>query len=136
MLWPSFAMVGVTLLVWIMLYVQRIGEMSRRRIDPEQLATSAEAAARLHDARAADNFRNLFELPVLFHIGVVVAFVSGHVDDWMLGLAWTFVALRALHSAIHCSYNRVMHRFAAYALSTVALWIFWAMLALRVSGVA
>lgn len=132
---PSFAMVAVTLLVWITLYVQRLGEMSHERIDPEQIASSAQAAARLRDTRAADNFRNLFELPLLFHVAVVIAFVTGHVDVVLLGLAWAFVALRAVHSAIHCSYNRVMHRFVAYALATLVLWAFWALLALRIGEV-
>ena len=46
----------------------RIGQMKRERIHPQSVATSAQAAARLTDSRAADNFRNLFELPVLFYV--------------------------------------------------------------------
>ena len=38
-----------------------------------------------------------------------------------LGLAWTFVALRIVHSAIHCGYNRVIHRFYAYVAGFFAL---------------
>ncbi len=134
MLWPSFAMVAVTSLVWLMLYVQRLGEMSRERIDPQQISSSAQSAARLRDTRAADNLRNLFELPVLFHVGVLIAFVSASADAGLLGVAWAFVTLRAVHSAIQCTYNRVMHRFAAYALASVLLWIFWVLLALRLAA--
>lgn len=128
-LWPSFAMVAITALVWVVLYVHRIGEMMRKRIDAQRLASASAAAALLDDRRASDNFRNLFELPVLFHVGVLIAFVTREVDALALGLAWAFVALRGAHSFVHCSYNRVMHRFIVYVLSTLALFAFWGQLA-------
>jgi hypothetical protein len=37
-----------------------------------------------------------------------------------------YVVLRAAHSFIHCTYNRVMHRFAAFGsgfLLLVGLWV-------------
>ena len=36
-------------------------------------------------------------------------------------LAWLYVALRYAHSAIHCTYNRVMHRFAVFIASMLVL---------------
>ena len=126
MYWPAVAMVALTCAVWVRLYVVRIGEMRRERIDPQSIASSAQAAARLRDTRAADNFRNLFELPVLFYLAVVVAAATGQVDALTLSLAWLFVFLRVLHSAIHCGYNRVMHRFGVYFAGALVLWGLWA----------
>ncbi|HNR92928.1 MAG TPA: MAPEG family protein [Dokdonella sp.] len=126
---PVLAMVGLTLVVWIALFVQRLGEMRRRRIDPQRLASAAAATALLEDRRAADNFRNLFELPVLFLVAALAALATQVVDAVLVGLAWTFVALRAVHSLVHCSYNRVMHRFIAYLLSSLVLWVMWVKLA-------
>lgn len=128
LVWPMAAMVLLTLLVWLRLYQTRIGEMKRRRIHPQSVATSAQMAAGVEDSRAADNFRNLFELPVLFYAGALLAIQSGAGGAWLLGLAWAFVALRYLHSFIHCSYNRVMDRFKAYLLGGLALWAFWGVL--------
>ena len=128
LVWPLAAMVLLTLLVWLRLYQTRIGEMKRRRIHPQSVATSAQMSAGVEDSRAADNFRNLFELPVLFYAGVLLAIQSGVGGAWLLGLAWAFVALRYLHSFIHCSYNRVMDRFKAYLLGGLALWAFWGVL--------
>ena len=54
---------------------------------------------------------------------------SGQGGAVVLALAWTFVALRVLHSAIHCSYNKVMHRFYAYVAGGAVLWLLWAWLA-------
>lgn len=126
---PAFAMVALTFAVWIRMYFSRIGEMRRERIHPQSVATSAQMAGRLKDTRAADNFRNLFELPVLFYLALVVAALTGQAGTAVLALAWSFVALRVLHSAIHCSYNKVMHRFQAYVAGGVVLWALWAVLA-------
>ena len=44
--------------------------------------------------------------------------------------AWLFVALRIAHSAIQCSYNRVMHRFAVFLAGFALLGAMWAGFAL------
>ena len=126
---PALAMVALTIVVWLRMYAIRIGEMKRERIHPQAVATSAQMAARLSDTRAADNFRNLFELPVLFYLALVVAAMTAQTGAVVLALAWIFVALRLLHSWIHCTYNKVMHRFKAYLAGGVALWALWTVLA-------
>lgn len=126
---PALAMAALTFVVWWRMYVMRIGEMKRERIHPQSVATSAEMAARVKDTRAADNFRNLFELPVMFYMALVVAAVTAQVNVATLGLAWAFVALRVVHSAIHCTYNRVWHRFYAYLAGGLVLWALWGVLA-------
>lgn len=126
---PALAMVVLTFGVWWRMYFIRTGEMKRERIHPQALATSALAAASLTDSRAADNFRNLFELPVLFYLALVVAVQAGLVTTTVLTLAWLFVALRIAHSVIHCTYNKVMHRFYIYAAGGMVLWTLWGVLA-------
>jgi hypothetical protein len=126
---PVFAMVLLSALVWLRLYQTRIGEMKRKRIHPQRVATSAEMAQLVEDTRAADNFRNLFELPVLFYAAMLLVTVSRTESPVLLGLAWAFVALRYLHSYIHCTYNRVKDRFSVYLLSAIALWAVWAVMA-------
>lgn len=126
---PAVAMVALTIVVWFRMYFVRVAEMRRERIHPQSVALSAQAGQRFQDTRASDNFRNLFELPVLFYLALVVAALTGQGGPLVLGLAWLFVALRVLHSAIHCTYNKVMHRFQAYAAGGIVLWILWAVLA-------
>jgi hypothetical protein len=129
-LWPVLAMIGLTFAVWLTMFHRRVGEMRRRRIGIERLASSADLAALLEDRRAADNFRNLFELPALFHAAALAALATDSVDEALLVPAWAFVAFRVVHSAVHCTYNRVLHRFVAYFLSAIALWAMWIRLAL------
>ena len=82
---PLLAMVALTLLVWIRLYAVRLPEMRRSRIDPQQLAGSADKHL-LKDTRASDNFINLFEVPVLFYVLVLATVSAGVQDPVLVGL--------------------------------------------------
>ena len=130
---PAVALVLLTALVWVRLYVERLREIRQRRIDPQSLATSAAAGRTLQRVQASDNFRNLFEVPVLFYALCAVLASSEHASStFFLVGAWLYVALRYVHSFIHLTYNRVTHRFAVYALSTLVLFILWGAFAVRV----
>ena len=71
------------------------------------------------------NMMNLLELPVLFYVACLTYYVIGQVNGAALVLAWSYVGLRAVHSAIHVSYNRVRHRLLAFAASNVVLIMLW-----------
>jgi hypothetical protein len=122
---PCAAMVGITALVWVKLYADRLGEMRARRVDPQELATVGAAAGKLARTAAADNFRNLFEVPVLFYVLCAALALNGGSTPGLVAAAWAYVALRALHSLIHVTYNRVVHRFLVYVASTLLLFGMW-----------
>ncbi len=130
---PCAAMVGLTALVWLKLYADRLGEMRARGVDPQQLATVRAAAGRLERTQAADNFRNLFEVPVLFYVLCVALALNGGSTPGFVAAAWGYVALRAVHSLIHVTYNRVVHRFLAYVASTLLLFGMWIAFFLKIS---
>jgi len=121
---PFFGLILLTLVVWIYMYVRRLGFIIRHRIDAQDLATPEGASAVIPPDvhRAAHNLRNLFELPVVFYALCLFLYASGTVDSAYVAGAWSFVALRALHSVIHCSVNVVVLRFASYMLGAVVLW--------------
>jgi len=77
------------------------------------------------------NYMNLLELPMLFYVGSLMFFVTGKVDAVALGVAWLYVALRIVHSAIHLTYNKVMHRLMPFALSNLVLTVYWVLFFLR-----
>ena len=129
---PVIALVFLTAVVWVRLYVERIRELRQRRIDPQALATSASVGQTMQRVQASDNFRNLFEVPVLFYALCAVLVSAQHVSSFFVVGAWVYVALRYIHSFIHLTYNRVMHRFAVYVLSTVILFVLWGVLAVQV----
>ena len=49
-------------------------------------------------------------------------FATAQVDTSYVIAGWVFAAFRALHSAVHCTFNLVILRFYLYLTSTVALW--------------
>jgi len=128
---PAIALVLLTAIVWVRLYVERIRELRQRRIDPQSLATAALATQALQRVQASDNFRNLFEVPVLFYALCAVLILAQHVSPFFVAGAWLYVALRYIHSFIHLTYNRVIHRFAVYVLSTAILFMLWGVLGVQ-----
>ena len=123
-------MVFLTFVVWIYLYALRIPEIKRLGIDPDELQDRAESHKLLTVSGAAsNNLKNLFEVPILFYLAAMIAMLLMIQDDLLVWLAWGFVILRVVHSAIHCSYNRVMHRFFAYLISCLFLMFMWIRLA-------
>lgn len=132
MLMPMVALVALTFIVWVRLYVVRIGEMREQRIDAQRLTSARAVAELLTRTQASDNLRNLFEVPVLFYALCLAVVSVGVTSPFLVNGAWAYVVLRAVHSLIHCTYNRVMHRFLTYAASCVLLAVLWAAFVARV----
>lgn len=127
---PLLAQVFLTFAVWIYMYVLRLTEIRRKAINPQDLQDRVRAHSLLTDsANASNNLKNLFEMPVLFYLAVLMSLMLMIQDVLLVRLAWGFVLLRTIHSAVHCTYNRVMHRFIAYAISCLFLLFMWIRLA-------
>jgi len=122
---PMMAMLLLTLVVWVVMFIHRVGYASANGIDAQKMRTPSDVARLLPDevSGSGNNFKNLFEMPVLFYVVCLYLTVFGQLTSLMVTCAWVFVGLRAVHSLIHCSYNNVMHRFIAYLASSLALWI-------------
>jgi hypothetical protein len=55
----------------------------------------------------------------------MTAFVTGQSGSWLLGLAWTYVALRFFHSYVHLTSNVVLIRFRIFVVSMLTLSVLW-----------
>ncbi len=108
---------------------RRIGALKAGKIHPQAVALSSQISALLPDSRASDNFRNLFETPVLFYVAILTIY-SAHIGSAAyIWLAWIYVASRYLHSWIQCGRNKVMSRFKAFVLSCTTLVVIWLLIA-------
>ncbi len=127
---PLLLQVALTFVVWLVMYISRISEMKRNKVEPQDLA-NAEAKNELlkNVAGASDNFKNLFEMPILFFLAILTALILVIQSPLLNSLALAFVLLRMVHSFVHITYNRVMHRFMVYALSSFALIGMWLVIA-------
>lgn len=126
LLLPLLAQVALTFTVMIIMYRKRVMEMKSKHIHPQKIKTRSGSRDLLTDsASAADNYSNLFELPVLFYVAILLTLILMVQDSILVILAWTFVATRCVHSFIHVSYNEVMHRFMVFIVSAFVLLAFW-----------
>lgn len=128
-----FALVALVAMVTVRLFLVRVGEFKAKRIRPQEAATSLQVAEKLQSVQASDNYRNLFEVPVLFYALCAVVLATDRSNDLFAAGAWVFVLLRFGHSFIQCTYNNVMHRFAAFAGSSLVLLALWAVLVVEVT---
>ena len=127
-------MVALVAVVMLRMLAVRVAEMKALRLPTQAFATSLQRDARLTKVQAADNYRNLFEMPVLFYAACALLLATGQASPGQAVAAWVFVALRIAHSLIHCTYNNVDHRFAMYAASSFVVFGMWIALAARWIG--
>ena len=125
LVYSCVAMVLLVAFIGALLLRTRVAEMKAKRVHPQAVSTSRAMAERLEKTAPADNFRNLFELPVLFYALVAVALATRHMPTWLCVGAWGFVLLRYVHSAIHCTYNKVMHRLLVFLAGFALLVVIW-----------
>jgi len=120
---PFLATMILTMIVWVYMYARRLPFIFSNGLEPKQM-TPLELA-RLSPPQVSnpsDNLKNLFELPTVFYAVVLYLFVTNQVDALYVGTAWGFFLFRALHSAVHCTFNFIPLRFVLYVISAGALW--------------
>jgi hypothetical protein len=122
---PALLLIGLTFVVWVLFYIERLWEMRSEGIAPQAVATRTQARAALKRTRAADNLQNLLEIPILFYALTAIVLLLDLRSAPFAPLAMAYVGLRVLHSAIHITYNRVVHRFTVYFVSTLVLIAMW-----------
>ena len=71
--------------------------------------------------RVADNYNHLFEQPVVFYAIALSIAVINNIEPLMIQLAWTYVALRVLHSIVQITFNFVPLRFTLFVTSWLIL---------------
>jgi hypothetical protein len=120
---PFVATMILTMVVWAYMYGRRLPFIFSNGLDDKQM-TPLELA-RLSPPQVSnpsDNLKNLFELPTVFYAVVLYLYVTSQVDTAYLRAAWVFFVFRAMHSAVHCTFNFIPLRFILYAVSAGALW--------------
>ena len=122
---PFVGMMLLTLLVWIYMYVRRLSWAAANPAQA-QLITTPEKLAELVPEPinwASNNLKNLFELPVLFYAVCLYLMAANATDPIHVWCAWGFFVLRAAHSAVQCTVNILLLRFAIYFFASLCLWV-------------
>lgn len=120
---PVVALAAWTAVVWGWMYATRIPAILRLRIRLDGNLPRGEQMATLPPRVRwkADNYNHLLEQPILFYAICLSLAVLGDVSTASVGLAWSYVALRVVHSLWQALVNIIKVRFALFAVSSLVL---------------
>ncbi|QGM45915.1 MAPEG family protein [Methylocystis heyeri] len=120
---PIIALVLWTFVMWAWLYATRIPAIRKGRIKliPEQTKEAFNAQIPAQARWKADNYNHLLEQPTLFYAVTLTLAMLG-ADDWInITLAWSYVALRIVHSLVQATSNIILRRFWIFFASSLVL---------------
>ncbi len=119
---PALGLIVWSLIMLGWLYATRIPAIQKAGIDPDKAQEpTALDVLPLKVRQVAYNYTHLMEQPTLFYALIFYTYLAGQQDRWNIVIAWTYVALRVVHSLIQATVNRVLLRFGVFMLCTVAL---------------
>ena len=121
---PLFVEVLLTFALWIGMAALRTRDLGPGGVRPESIALREPNWSK-RTLQVAYSFANQFELPVLFYVLTILAYVTHKAGVAFVILAWIFVIFRLLHAYIHTTSNVVRARGALYGIAAFALLINW-----------
>ena len=118
---PVLVLVAWSILVWLWMIAGRVSVMRREKIHPQKAVRTREFSTAGREQWVADNYNHLMEQPTIFYAAALAAHAAGQGDAINVGLAWTYVIVRIVHTLIQTTSNIVMWRFYAFIASTLVL---------------
>lgn len=128
---PVFAMFVLTAFVLVRLGIMRFMAVKKRDIDYRFFETYRDYDEPEELRIASRHLVNLFEVPMLFYVGVILILVTEQTSTLLLSLAWAYVATRYLHTLIHLTSNKVAKRFRVFIFSFLLLVVMWVAFAVQ-----
>lgn len=133
-LFPMVALVAWTFVVLLQIPYRRFGAVFAKDLDPDDFKLGESERVSASVSIPNRNYMNLLELPILFYVACLTAYLSDNQSSVVVVLAWVYVGLRVLHSLVHLSYNNVIHRLAVFAASNIVLAVIWLQLGIGLIG--
>ena len=120
---PVVALVAWSLVMYVWLYVARIGAMRRAGISAKGTRGTRGFDGIIPDEAnwPAHNYAHLMEQPTIFYAIVLALVLMGFDHPINVYLAWAYVGLRVVHSLIQATVNIVIPRFLVFTLSSLCL---------------
>jgi hypothetical protein len=121
---PLFAEVILTFLLLFWLAPLRARDFSTGVTRPESISLREPNWSK-RSLQVGYSYSNQFELPVLFYVLTILAWVTRHADLIFVVLAWIFVIFRYLQAYVHVTSNRVRLRGSFFIVSAIVLAVMW-----------
>jgi hypothetical protein len=128
---PLFVEVILTFVLMLQMGALRRADYSSGAVKADDIALR-EPRWPQRTTQAANAFSNQFELPVLFYVLTILAWVTRHAGIVFVVLAWIFVICRVLQAYIHVTSNVVRYRGLFYSIGALVLMIMWALFIIEV----
>ena len=80
----------------------------------------------------SNNYASQFQIPLLFYVVVILAWVTRQADVIFVVLSWLFVLARIGHTYVHATSNHVPTRFNVFAVGVFVLLIMWIYFAFKI----
>ena len=77
-------------------------------------------------------YHNQLELPVLFYVLTILAWITKTADLLFVLLAWVFVVFRVIHAWIHVTDNNMPRRGMVFIASAVVLCVMWVIFGIHI----
>ena len=122
---PMASLALWTLIVLLILPYRRIQAVKNRQINVDDFKFGESANVPPEVSLPNRHLMNLLEMPVLFYVACLTLVITLRVDATFIYLAWAYFVSRVIHSYVHLTYNNVIHRLRAFALSNLILTIIW-----------
>jgi hypothetical protein len=128
---PVFVQVGLTFALMFWMARARAGCLKRGDIKMRDIALG-QSAWPAKPQQVSNCYASQFELPLLFYVLVIFAWITKQTDLIFLVMAWIFVVSRLVHAYVHTSSNHVPTRFNAFAVGAIVLLLMWIIFAVRI----
>ncbi|HQV02980.1 MULTISPECIES: MAPEG family protein [unclassified Novosphingobium] len=124
---PLAVLAGWTMIMWVWMYATRIPAINKLPKPTEPGADQGWTGAMLEQLIPrevqwkAHNYNHLHEAPTVFYAVALALAILDKGHGLNLTIAWAYVGLRIVHSIFQATVNKVMPRFALFALSSLCL---------------
>ena len=120
---PMLAMLAWSGLIVAILLMSRIPSVAKQWGNLQFAKHSDELRPKLPEKfrYITDNYNHILEQPTLFYAVLIYIQLADTASQTNVSLAWTYVSLRVIHSAIQLTSNNVSWRAVSFATSSLIL---------------
>ena len=128
---PLFAQVALTFALLVWMGMLRVSSVRRGEVRPTDIALREPKWPR-RVLQVQNAVLNQLEVPVLFYVLTILAWMTRMADLLFVVMAWLFVALRFAHAYVHVTDNNVPRRGLLFITGATVLMIMWLIFVVRV----
>jgi hypothetical protein len=126
---PVFVQVALTFGLLLWMAWARTSSVSRGETKMRDIALG-QSAWPAKPTQISNCYDSQFQIPLLFYMLVVLAWITKQADLLFVVMAWIFVLSRLAY--IHTTSNHVPTRFRAFAFGMLVLLLMWIIFAVRI----